>query len=93
MAVLSDVVPLTMATGQVVLQEDEVSLFHALVSREGLSDPGKVTHVLMPHHQRATAQRQAVLADIGPTDARDLDLHQRRVGWNRREIKFTQLGG
>src|SRR5260370_24523251 len=56
-AVLTDVVPFTMAAGQVVLQKDEVSLLHALVRREGLSDAGEIAHVLLPHHQRAAAQR------------------------------------
>ena len=92
-AVLSDVVPLTMTARQVVLQEDEIALFQTLVSREGCSDPGEVAHVLMPHHNGSTTQRQAVLADIGPADARDLDLHQRRIGGNRREIQLTQFSG
>src|SRR5204863_519334 len=89
--VLSDVIPLAMAAGEVVLQEDKISLFQAFVRRESPSDPGEVAHVLVPHHQRATAQRQSVLAHIRPADARDLDLHQRRVIRNRWEVQFAEL--
>ena len=82
-----------MTARQVVLQEDEVAFPHAFVSRERFSDTGEVADILVSHHERAGAQRQAVLGHVGATDARDFDLHQRRVIGDGREIELAELRG
>src|SRR6266536_3759006 len=92
-AILADVVPLAMAARQVVLEKDEIALVEAFLGRERLAGSGQAADVLVPHDQRAAPQRQAVLADVGPTDASDLDLQQRRIVGNRREIQLPQFGG
>jgi hypothetical protein len=82
-----------MAARQVVLQEDEVAFLQAFVRRERLSHPGETTDVLVPHHQRAIAQRQSVLRHVGPAHARHFHFHQGGIVGKRRQIQLAQLCG
>ncbi len=89
MAVLTHVVPLAVAAREVVLEEDQVSFFEALPPGELRADAREIAHVLVPHDERARAERELVLADVGPADACHLHFHQGRVGRHVRNVQLA----
>ena len=89
---IAHVIPLTVAARDVMFEEHQVPFFDALVGGENAADFGEIAHVLVTHDERGATQRQAILADVGPTDAGDRHFQQRRVGRDLGQIHLAQLG-
>ena len=72
--VFAHMVPFTVATGEVVLQEHQISLLNSLARHELLTRTGDVAHVFVAHDDGASPQREAVLTDVGAADTGDFHL-------------------
>src|SRR5437867_1823760 len=68
-AVFPPMAPLAIPAGEVMLEKDEITFLEPFASRELAAHARQVAHVFVTHDQRAAAQRQAILADVGAANA------------------------
>jgi hypothetical protein len=91
MSILAGVAPLAPEAGHVVLEEDTISLTHALHLGELLPRLRDHAHVLVAHDHRFRYPRSLVHLHVGAADPGDLHPEQGAVHGDVRHRELPQL--